>query len=43
LLGVQITFQVMTLARQSAGNHHAVGTVLKGTQQVQHVKPASAG
>ena len=43
LMGIQITFQVMTFARQSAGNHHAVGAVLEGTQQVQHVKPAGAG
>jgi hypothetical protein len=28
--GVEITFQVMALALQSAGDHHTIGAVFKG-------------
>jgi hypothetical protein len=30
LFRAQITFQVMTFPRQSAGNHHPIGAILKG-------------
>jgi hypothetical protein len=40
--GVDITILVMTVALQSTGHHHAVGAVLKGVEDVQHVHPARA-
>ena len=41
--GVGITFQVMTVAGQSAGDHDAVGAVFQGAQHRQHVQLAGAG
>ena len=41
--GVEITFQVMTVAFQSAGHHHAVGAVLERAQGIQHIELAGAG
>ena len=41
--GVEITFQVMTVALQSASYHHSVGTILEGAQDIQHVEFAGAG
>jgi hypothetical protein len=41
--GIEITFQVMTIALQSTGNHDAVGPILKCAQHVQHVQLAGAG
>lgn len=35
--GVQITFQVMTIALQSTGHHYAVSAALKGIQHVEYV------
>ena len=39
----EITFQVMTIAFQSAGHHYAVGAILERTQGIQHVELAGAG
>jgi hypothetical protein len=41
--GFEITFQVMTIAFQSACHHHAIGAVLKRAQSVQHIELACAG
>ncbi len=41
--GIEITFQVMTFAFQSACHQHAVGAVLKRAQHVGHVQFAGAG
>ncbi len=40
---VSITFQVMTGAFQSAGDHDAVRAALEGLKCVQHVELAGAG
>jgi len=39
---VGITFQVMTRAFQSAGNHNAIRTVLERLEHVQHIEFAGA-
>jgi hypothetical protein len=41
--GFEITFQVMTIAFQSAGHHHAIGAVLKRAQSVKDIELAGAG
>jgi hypothetical protein len=40
---VDITFQVMAVAVQSAGHHHAVGAVLERIEHQEHVNLARAG
>lgn len=41
--GVGITFQVMTVSRQSTGDEDPVDTFLKGAQQDQLLNPSGAG
>jgi hypothetical protein len=38
-LGVDITLQVMTIALQSAGHHHAVYALLEGVKDLRHLHP----
>ena len=40
--GIEITFQVMTIAFQSTCNHHAVRAVLESPQHIQDIQFASA-
>jgi hypothetical protein len=36
--GVEITFQVMAVALQSTGHYYAICTILKGSQDVEHIQ-----
>ena len=40
---VHITFQVMTVARQSTRDHDPISTFLKGLQDHQYIQPSGAG
>jgi hypothetical protein len=40
--GICITFQVMAITGQSTGDHHAVGAVFEGTQDVDEIHPPGA-
>jgi hypothetical protein len=40
---VEITFQVMTVAGQSAGRHNPVNAPLEGVQHFDDIEPAGAG
>ncbi len=40
--GVEITFQVMAVARQSTCHHNAVSAAFEGAQHLEGIQPAGA-
>jgi hypothetical protein len=40
---IRITFQVMTVSRQSTRRHHAIGAFFKGQQNLQDIQFTGAG